>query len=533
MKKSFALLLSLLCALCALAVDPPTMGWSSWNTFRVHISDSLICAQADAMRATGLQAAGYTYINIDDGFFGGRDATGRLLFHPTRFPRGLRPVVDHIHSLGFKAGIYSDAGRNTCGNFWDKDALGVGVGLYGHEAQDAALFFKELGFDFIKIDFCGGDAGQNAERLALSERERYTAIRAAIDATGRRDVRINICRWAFPGTWVSLVGSSWRIAGDISASWGAIKRIVARNRYLSAYAVGGAYNDMDMLEVGRGLTPAEERTHFGLWCIQSSPLLIGCDLRKLPPHTLSLITNPELIAVNQDRLGLQAYLVDQHDGVSLYVKDVNKLYGRERAVALYNATDREQHYTLRLSQLDLAGHTTVRDLAGRTDLAPTDGHITLTIPPHDTRLLRLKAAQRLERTRYEAETAWVNRYQELGKNPTQGYATYVDQASCSGGAKVSYLGNHPDNWMEWRGVHSQRGGKYVLTLHYLPHSSRPVTLWVNGAEVATCTLGATSNNNIAQATFAVTLKKGENAIRLGHATAWCPDVDCITLQRAQ
>ena len=137
--------------------------------------------QADAMAKQGLKEAGYEYINIDDGYFGGRDSKGQLLIHPTRFPNGLRPVVNHIHSLGFKAGIYSDAGRNTCGNFWDKDEKGAGVGLYGHDQQDADYFFKDLKFDFIKVDFCGGDAPQNTEHLDLDERERYTAIRHAID----------------------------------------------------------------------------------------------------------------------------------------------------------------------------------------------------------------------------------------------------------------------------------------------------------------------------------------------------------------
>ena len=147
----------LLLASSVFAYDPPTMGWSSWNTYRVNISDKLIMKQADAMSRNGLKEVGYKYINIDDGYFGGRDASGELITHPVRFPNGLKQTVDHIHALGFKAGIYSDAGRNTCGSFWDKDSLGINVGFYGHDRQDADYFFKEIGFDFIKIDFCGGD----------------------------------------------------------------------------------------------------------------------------------------------------------------------------------------------------------------------------------------------------------------------------------------------------------------------------------------------------------------------------------------
>lgn len=191
------------------AYETPTMGWSSWNTYRVNISEEAIKKQAQAMYDKGLGKAGYQYINIDDGYFGGRDVAGNLLIHPTRFPNGLKPVVDFIHGLGFKAGIYSDAGRNTCGSFWDADKIGVGVGMYGHDQQDADFFFKELDFDFIKVDFCGGDPGQNTEKLDLNEQERYTAISRAVEKTGKKNVRMNVCRWAFPGTWVHDVATSW------------------------------------------------------------------------------------------------------------------------------------------------------------------------------------------------------------------------------------------------------------------------------------------------------------------------------------
>ena len=204
------------------------MGWSSWNTYRIDISDSLILAQARALVASGLDRCGYTQVNIDDGFFGGRDFSGRLFCHPERFPRGMRPVVEAIHALGLRAGIYSDAGANTCGSIWDGDRRGVGVGLYGHEAQDADLYFNEWGFDFIKIDYCG--AGQE---LALDERERYTAICRAIDSVARRPVAVNLCRWAFPGTWARQLAASWRISPDIAPSWESVRGIIARNLYLS------------------------------------------------------------------------------------------------------------------------------------------------------------------------------------------------------------------------------------------------------------------------------------------------------------
>lgn len=527
----FPLALCLIATLTARADGTPTMGWSSWNTYRVHISDSLIRRQADAMAALGLREAGYTYINIDDGFFGGRSKDGRLRVHPVRFPNGLRPVVDHIHALGFKAGIYSDAGRNTCGHFWDKDSVATGVGLYGHDSSDAEFYFREMGFDFIKIDFCGGDAAQNSEGLSLNERERYTAIRRAIDSTGRRDVRINICRWAFPGTWASEVGSSWRIAADISPNWAAVRRIIAANRYLSAYATGGAFNDMDMLEIGRGLTEAEERTHFGMWCIQSSPLLIGCDLTTIPAASLRLISNPELIALNQDALGLQAYVVRADSGVFLYVKDIETLHGKARAVAVYNSTDKPRTMCINLAELDLAGRTEVRDLFARHDLpAWEQGRMEISVPGHDTRIFRLEAGQRTERTVYEAETAWLNRYQQLGLNPHLGYATYEEDSACSGGAKVCWLGLDADNYMEWRDVWSMEGGKYTLTLHGLADEARTCFLSVNGKAPVRLSFPATGPQP-ATVSVSIRLHKGSNRIRIFNAEDWCPDIDRMTLKR--
>ena len=265
-------------ALTAGAWDTPTMGWSSWNAYGHRINQDIIKSQADAMAKSGLQKAGYLYINIDDGAFKGRDSEGNLVIHPTRFPDGMKPVVDYIHSLGLKAGTYSDAGYNTCASFHGGDVDGLGTGLCEHDTQDIDFLFKELGFDFIKVDFCGGDPIHNVDKLDLDEQERYTAIGEAIKATGREGLRYNICRWAYPGTWVNDIATSWRTTEDIYLGWESVRGIIAQNLYLSAYARHGGFNDMDMLEVGRGLTREEDKTHFGMWCIMASPLLIGCDM---------------------------------------------------------------------------------------------------------------------------------------------------------------------------------------------------------------------------------------------------------------
>lgn len=515
------------------AIERPTMGWSSWNTYRVDISDSLICRQADAMLVLGLGLAGYTYINIDDGFFGGRDDAGQLKAHPSRFPSGLRPVVDHIHSLGFKAGIYSDAGRNTCGNFYDNDTIAHGVGLYGHDDNDARFFFDEMGFDFIKIDFCGGDAPQNSESLDLDERERYTAIRRAIDAVGREDVRINICRWGFPGTWVDSIGSSWRISHDINPSWESIKYIIAKNTPLSAYAGPGRYNDMDMLEIGRGLSAAEERTHFGMWCMMSSPLLIGCDMTAIPDESLRLITNPELIALNQDTLGLQAYpVVRDTAGVTLFVKDIESRGGLSRAVAIYNPSEMSHTFSFALDAIDLGGEARVRDLIARKALDPaSDGKITVEVGPHDTRILRLDADERHERKVYEGETAWLRRFQDIGYLPQAGYAAYVDDnnAACSATGRAAWIGNHPDNTLEWRDVASEAGGEYTLTIDYIAPEQRTAFVSVNGQEPTELSFPAAES--VGHQSIPVVLRKGLNNIMISNPGAWAPDIDRIVLER--
>lgn len=509
----------------------PLMGWSSWNTYHIDISDSLICSQADAMEHLGLHDAGYSFINIDDGYFGGRDAEGYLITHPTRFPNGLTHVVEHIHSLGLKAGIYTDAGHNTCGSFWEnpRDPFGIGVGMYEHDEQDAEYFFARHDFDFIKVDYCGGIASNNLEGLQLDERERYTAIYDAIHAVNP-DARINICRWGYPGTWVGEVGDSWRISHDISNTWGSVRSIIGYNRYLSAYASRYGYNDMDMLEIGRGLSDAEERTHFGLWCIQSSPLLIGCDMNDIPESSFRLITNRELIALNQDTLGLQAYIARVDDGVYLYVKDVEHLNGRKRAVAVYNSTDTEKPFTLRMSDIDLGGNVSVRDLFAHVDL-DCGSEMQLTVAPHDTKIYTIKADERLERTIYEAETAWLERFQNIGINNNLGHARYDEDAACSSGAKVSYLGNHADNWLEWRNVYSLEGGDYEVTLSYVTKQARNVEVSVNGTPARQLTLNGTSWSTPASTTFTLHLEPGNNVVRLANATGWAPDIDCMTLRK--
>lgn len=521
------LAVAVLSAAAAAAWETPTMGWSSWNAFGHRIDEGIIRSQADAMISTGLAEAGYKYINIDDGAWCGRDADGHLVIHPTRFPNGLKGLVDYIHSKGLKAGTYSDAGYNTCASFWGGDKDGIGTGLYGHDTDDINFMFKQLGFDFIKVDFCGGHPNHNTDKLQLDERTRYTAIGEAIKATGRDDIRYNVCRWDYPGTWIEDVATSWRMSQDIYLGWESVKDIIHQNLYLSAYARHGKYNDMDMLEVGRGLTPEEDRTHMAMWCMLSSPLLIGCDMRDISPETIELLSHNELIALNQDPLGLQATVVKRTGGTYVLVKDVETLNGTTRAVAFYNPTDFPAAMTIDFFDLNLGGDVKVRDILERKDMGSYAGSYSVQVPPHATRVYRLEAAERLERVVYEGETGRIEAYQELENNQIRHTGVYEELDGCSGGAKASWLGNREDNTLSWDNVYSVDGGEYEISIRFISGADRTINVDLNGTRIASLTANSGAWDKIGTVDFKATLQKGDNTITLSCADDWMPDIDCM------
>lgn len=514
---------------------PPLMGWSSWNTYGVNINEQLIKDQADAMVSQGLKDAGYMYINTDDGYFGWRDETGLMHAHPDRFPNGMKPVADYIHSLGLKAGIYSDAGVNTCGSMWSSDPKGTGAGLYGHEQQDMDLYMKEWGFDFIKIDYCG------AQEIGLDEEKQYTAIHKAIMNTGRNDVSVNICRWAYPGIWAENIARSWRTTGDIYDAWESVRGILKENLYLSAFAGQGHYNDMDMLEVGRSLTPSEEEVHFGMWCIMSSPLLIGCDMTNIRPSSLDLLKNKELIALNQDPLGLQAYVAQRTDGDHyVMVKDIEKYHGNARAVAFYNPTDEEYTFNIKFADLELGGNVAVRDLVQHQDLSISEGSYSCTVAPHGVQICRMEAGERLEASSYEAEWAYLPCYNELGT--VRKMINFMPDDNASGGMTVTNIGGRPENSIEWRNVYSNDGGNYDLTVYYTTpkdlhkkgaFNETGILPTVNGAELPFVKMEANTEGKFLSVTLPVTLNKGNNTISFTNPYYWAQEIDKITLARAK
>jgi len=507
----------------------PIMGWASWNNFFVNISDSIIKGQADAMVSSGLVEAGYKYINIDDGFFCGRYADGTLRIDSVKFPNGMKSLVDYIHLKGLKAGFYSEAGANTCGSQYNKQTGGVGGGMYNHDQQDVDLFFKTWGFDFLKVDYCGGLVQK------LDEKKRYTAIKEAIDKTGRTDVNFNVCRWQFPGSWVTKVANSWRISQDISfdqfVKWDRVLYVIDCNTFLAAYSSQGHYNDMDMMEVGRGLTAEEDKSHFSMWCILSAPLVLGNDLTNLSQQTKDILTNTEVIAVDQDTTGVQGHLVsDNGAGMQVWAKNLNGKQSNERAVVLFNRTEVPASMSVKWGDVNLVGGAIVRDLWSHTNMGSIDSMYTVTVPSHGVVMLKVVGKHSKLQEVFEAEYAWINNF-----NITQNSVVIAEQgkvvtdAICSGRAKASWLGNRADNYIEFRDIYATVSGRYNLTISFLCGENRNATLSVNGVDALVKDMNSGSVSTIKNRTISVKLKKGYNTIRISNATGRLPDIDRIQL----
>ena len=361
----------------------------------------------------------------------------------------------------------------------------------------------------------------------LDEQARYKSIAEAIRNTGRTDVRMNACRWAYPGTWINDAAFSWRTTGDINNSWNSVRDILAENLYMSAYCYDGHYNDMDMLEVGRSLSTEEDKTHFGLWCIMSSPLLIGCDMSNISTTALNLLRNKDLIALNQDSLHLQAYVAGKSNGCHILVKDVEKLNGTKRAFALYNPNDAAKKVTLAFKDIDMGGAVQLRDAFQKKNLGAYTETFEVNIPAHGTRIYVAEAETRLERTRYEAETGFISDYQEIKNNQAEKTGIYETDANCSAGYKATWLGCSEKNDLLWRDVYSQEGGEYKLTIAYLSAENRNISISVNGTKVQTVTVNSGGWGTVGRKIVNIKLQKGQNTIRLSNPTAWMPNIDYI------
>lgn len=374
----------------------PIMGWASWNCFRTNISEKILKQQADALIETGLADCGYIYLNIDDGFFGGRDADGKLLFHETRFPNGIKPIADYVHSKGMKAGCYSEGGDNTCGFYYDDEGYnGKGVGLYGYEKRDLKMFLEEFGFDFIKVDWCGG------VRLGLDEEVQYSKIAKIIDDIRKRTGRciaFNICRWRFPGEWAVDIADSWRTGADIAPNFKSILNQIDNIKCLRKYCKPGHVNDLDMMQIGNGLTHIEEKTHFIMWCMMSTPLMIGCDLTTIQAETLDILKNKALIALNQDAACQQAYVIKEYRSENgdligeIWYKPLQSDARQKCAVAFLNRSESPLEMDLSLTEeACMENIENIFDLYSHRHIEGSDA-IQISVLPHDSQVFEISGS---------------------------------------------------------------------------------------------------------------------------------------------
>lgn len=358
----------------------PIMGWSSWNAYRSEISENAILSQAKKLRELGLADLGYVFVNVDDGWQNGRGSDGYVNINTDRFPSGMKALADTIHSMGFKVGIYTDAGELTCGSISDGDVNNNNVGLYGHDETDLERYFVEWGYDFIKVDWCGG------QRLGLSQKDRYTAIGkvvADIEAKTGKDKIYNVCCWGFPGEWVLDVADSWRTGGDINSTFESILYQIDNIKSLAKYNGPGHVNDLDMLQVGNGMTYEEDKSHFAMWCMMSTPLMLGMDLSSISNETLSIVSNKELIAIDQDPACIQATVAANYGSVEAWTKDLGEAGSGRKAIALLNRADAKTTVTISFRELGLANVGAVRDLWTHENISTGDT-FTVTIPAHGT-----------------------------------------------------------------------------------------------------------------------------------------------------
>ncbi len=377
-----------------LALTPP-MGWNSWNTFETHISDALVRQTADIMVSSGMRDAGYTYLVLDDGWMAmERDSiTGDLVPDPKKFPNGMKALVDYVHAKGLKFGLYNCAGTKTCAGY---------PGTRGYEYQDAR-FYAALGIDYLKYDWCYADS--------LNAQEAYTTMSKALKKAGRPIV-FSLCEWGTnkPWKWAEPVGQLWRTTFDISpvfdgyldhGTWkqDGVLKLLDQQEGLRQYAGPDHWNDPDMLEVGNGLTDAENRAHFSLWCMLAAPLMAGNDLRNMTAETKAVLTNKDVIAVDQDVLGIQGFLYSKKDSLEIFLKPLS---GDNWAICFLNRSHKpfplqfnwDEHLitdTIFHKILDTKKTTyQVRDLWLKKNIGTTKTPITTILASHDVLMLTLR-----------------------------------------------------------------------------------------------------------------------------------------------
>ncbi|XP_047320996.1 alpha-galactosidase-like [Impatiens glandulifera] len=348
----------------------PQMGFNTWNRFQCDMNETLIKQTADALVSTGLSKLGYKYVNIDDCWAEQkRDKKGFLVAKATKFPSGMKALSDYLHAKGLKLGLYSSAGTFTCSKQMP--------GSLGYENNDAYSFAK-WGVDYLKYDNCYTDG--------TSEQERYPVMSRALLDSGR-SIFFSLCEWGNlnVSTWGHPIGNSWRTTGDIRDAWDSVTSIADSNDQWAAYAGPGGFNDPDMLEVGNGnMTTDEYRSHFSIWAMVKAPLIIGCDVRTMDKTTFELLSNPEVIAVNQDKLGIQGRKMVQNGDLEVWAGPISH---KRYTVVLWNRGSEKANITAYWSDIGIRPNTIVkaRDL-WEHKTTTVENVITAEVNPHDVKM---------------------------------------------------------------------------------------------------------------------------------------------------
>ena len=369
-----------------LAATPP-MGWNSWNHFAERVTDADVRAAADAIVANGMRDAGYIYVNIDDTWEGKRGPHGVIQTNQ-KFP-DMKALADYVHSKGLKLGIYSSPGPQTCAKY---------TASYGHEAEDAKTY-AAWGIDYLKYDMCsygniikkkaGEMTAANEPARFKMDKEAYEKMHKALVATGRPIV-FSMCQYGWDDVWkwgTEVGGNLWRTTGDINDTYARMSEIGFSQAGLARYAGPGHWNDPDMLEVGNGgMTTDEYRTHMTLWAILAAPLLAGNDLSKMTPETLAMLTNKDVIAIDQDALGQQGDRVWAEGPTEIWAKPLS---GGAKAVAIFNRSPEEKQIPFKLSQVQASDTATLHDVWEASDVSATAGSYLASVPAHGVMLLRV------------------------------------------------------------------------------------------------------------------------------------------------
>jgi len=356
-----------------LAKTPP-MGWNSWNKFAGRVDDAAVRGMADAVATNGMKDVGYQYINIDDTWEAGRDAHGNITTNK-KFP-DMKALADYVHSKGLKIGIYSSPGPNTCAGY---------EGSYGHEEQDARTY-AAWGIDYLKYDWCGARNLYTDEEMQAV----YQKMGDALLKSGR-PILYSLCQYGRADVWkwgADVGGNAWRTTGDIRDTWDSMATIGFAQGELAPFVKPGHWNDPDMLEIGNGgMTDDEYRTHMSLWTILAAPLLAGNDLRSMSPSILDVLTNREVIAVNQDKEGKQGRRVNKSGDQEVWSRP---LAGGAQAVGLFNRASTSAKITVKWADLGLTSAPAhIRDLWSHTEVSPAAAEFSIAVPPHGVVLLRV------------------------------------------------------------------------------------------------------------------------------------------------